>query len=175
MAMIDEHVDRSLAEVTRLREAAASLTEHLELLESPQRRRPGPIGADPVLLMEFMLYALRNPENRPRLAEHQRRWREFIAAVVRHDAERLGVEPPMSPEDAGAMLLAIDNGYLIGELIEPGSYEPGTYSRNLLVLQQLWEASIPASATGGHLIGHSAGAEADDTEADDTEAVVTKV
>lgn len=143
MAMIDDHVDRSLAEMARLIEIAPSPTEYLQLLESPERRREGPLGPNPVLHMEFMLYALRNPENRPRLAEHQRRWREVIASIVRSDSERLGIEPPFPLDDAAAMILAMDNGYLFNELLEPGSYTPGTFSRNMLALQQMWMASAP--------------------------------
>lgn len=146
MAMIDEHVERDLAELGRLFAVAASPQEYLELIESPERRREGPLGLDPVLYMEFTLYAVRDRANRPRLAEHQRRWREAVAAVVRRDAERLGIEPPMPVDDAAAMIIAMDNGYLLAELIEPGSYEPGTFSRNLLTLQSLWAAAVPGQA-----------------------------
>jgi len=145
MAMIDDHVDRNMAELDRLNETAAAPTDFIALIESPQRRRDGPLDINPVLQMEFTLYALRNPDNRPRLAEHQRRWRQVIEAVVRADCERLGVDPPMPVEDAAAMILAMDNGYLLSEMIEPGSYTPGTVSRNILVLQQLFEASTRSS------------------------------
>ena len=138
MAMMDEHVDRSMDEMTRLLDVAASPSEFVELMESPARRRDGPIGADPVLYTEFLLYALRNPQHRPRLADHQRRWREVIASVVRADADELGIELPMAVDDAAQMILAMDNGYLLAELIEPGSYAPGTFSRNLLALRELW-------------------------------------
>ena len=144
MAMIDDHVDRNMAELERLDGIASSPIEFVALIESPQRRRDGPLEIDPILQMEFTLYALRNPANRPRLAEHQRRWRQVIESVVRADCERLGVEPPMPVEDAAAMILAMDNGYLLSEMIEPGSYKPGIFSRNILVLQRLFQA---ASAT----------------------------
>lgn len=145
MAMIDDHVDRNMVELDRLNETAAAPTDFIAMIESPQRRRDGPLDIDPVLQMEFTLYALRNPDNRPRLAEHQRRWREVIEAVVRTDCERLGVDPPMPVEDAAAMILAMDNGYLVSEMIEPGSYAPGTVTRNILVLQRLFEASTRSS------------------------------
>jgi AcrR family transcriptional regulator len=145
MAMIDDHVDRNMAELDRLNETAAAPTDFIALIESPHRRRDGPLDINSVLQMEFTLYALRNPDNRPRLAEHQRRWRDVIGAVVRADCERLGVDPPMPVEDAAAMILAMDNGYLLSEMIEPGSYTPGTVSRNILVLQQLFEASTRSS------------------------------
>ena len=145
MAMIDDHVDRNMVELDRLNETASAPTDFIAMIESPQRRREGPLDIDPVLQMEFTLYALRNPDNRPRLADHQRRWREVIEAVVRADCERLGVDPPMPVEDAAAMILAMDNGYLLSEMIEPGSYTPGTVTRNILVLQQLFEASTRSS------------------------------
>ena len=141
MAMIDDHVDRTMVELDRLMNSADSPADFVGLIESPERRRDGPLDIDPVLQMEFTLYALRNPKNRSRLAEHQRRWRQVIETVVRADCERLGVEPPMPVEEAAAMILAMDNGYLLAEMIEPGSYEPGTVSRNILVLQQLFESS----------------------------------
>ncbi len=141
MAMIDDHVERDMAEMERLMDMAASPVEWVKLIESPERRRDGPLGTDPVLYMEFTLYALRNPNNRPRLADHQRQWREVIATVVRADNERLDVDPLMPVDEAAAMILAMDNGYLLSEMIEPGSYAPGTFSRNIVALQRLFEAS----------------------------------
>lgn len=123
---------------------------HVPRVLAPEYRAPRwiPVAAvvDMILQMEFTLYALRNPANRTRLAEHQRRWRHVIEAVVRADCERLGVDPPIPVEDAAAMILAMDNGYLLGELIEPGSYETGTFSRHLLMLQQLFESATRAEA-----------------------------
>lgn len=145
MAMIDDHVERDIAELERLMRVAASPTDWVELIESPERRREGPLGTDPVLYLEFTLYALRNPDNRPRLADHQRQWREVIAANIRAENARLGVDPPMPVKDAAAMILAMDNGYLLSEMIEPGSYAPGTFSRNIVWLQQLFEASVANS------------------------------
>lgn len=142
MAMIDDHVERDMAEMQRLMDMATSAVEYVELIESPERRHDGPLGTDPVLYMEFTLYALRNPANRSRLADHQRQWREVIASVVRADSERLGVDPPMPVDEAAAMILAMDNGYLLSEMIEPGSYAPGTFSRNITALQQLFEATV---------------------------------
>jgi len=141
MAMIDDHVERDMTEMQRLMDIATTAVEYVELIESTERRRDGPLGTDPVLYMEFTLYALRNPSNRPRLADHQRQWRDVIASVVRADSKRLGVDPLMPVDQAAAMILAMDNGYLLSEMIEPGSYAPGTLSRNIAALQRLFEAS----------------------------------
>ena len=142
MALLDDHVDRDMREMERLLELASSPLEFGALIESPERRHDGPLGRDAVLFMEFMLYALRHPSNRSRLAEHQERWRNVIATVVRADCDRLGVDPPMPVEEAASMILAMDNGYLLGELLEPGSYQPGTFARNITMLQSLFEASV---------------------------------
>ena len=57
MAMIDDHVDRNMAELDRLNETAAAPTDFIAVIESPQRRRYGPLDINPVLQMEFTLYA----------------------------------------------------------------------------------------------------------------------
>ena len=145
MALLDDHVDRDLREMERLRQQASSPVEFVGLIESPERRHDGPLGRNPILFMEFMLHALRNPSNRSRLADHQLRWRKVIATVVQADCDRLGVDPPMPIDDAAAMILAMDNGYLLGQLIEPGSYRPGTFARNIMMLQSLFEASAASS------------------------------
>lgn len=150
LAMVTEHAERNLAEMERIMALAETPQHYLELMESPERRRDGPFGPDSVLYIEFLLHALRTPANRPAIAEMHRRWREHVTSVVRRDAERLGIEPPMPAEEAAALIVALDNGYLLGELMEPGSYEPGTFSRNLLTLQRLWAASTPVAAGDGH-------------------------
>jgi AcrR family transcriptional regulator len=141
MAMIDDHFERNMDEVERLLSMSSSPTEYLQLMESPQRRREGPLANDAVLHMEFLLHALRDPANRARLAAHQHRWREIITALVERDAEVLGIAPPMTPAEAAEMILAMDNGYLLQQLLEPGSYREGTMTRHLLTLQRLWKAS----------------------------------
>ncbi len=74
-----------------------------------------------LLGIKFTLYAPRNRNGRPRLADHQRQWREVIASVVRADSERLGADPLMPVDEAVAMILVMDNGYLLSETIEPGN------------------------------------------------------
>jgi AcrR family transcriptional regulator len=145
MALIDDHVDRDMSEMERLFAQATSPIEFVTLIESPERRRDGPLG-DPILLMEFMLFALRNPSNRSRLGEHQQRWRKVIATVVQADCDRLGVAPPIPVNEAAAMILALDNGYLLAELLEPGSYEPGTFARNITMLQSWFAATVRSTS-----------------------------
>jgi len=140
MAMIDDHVEADLVEMERLRNMAVDVDEYLRLIESPERRRDDVLGATSVLHMEYLLYALRDPRNRPRLAMQRQRWRELIESIVRADFDRLGGDPPMSVEAAAAMIAALDDGYSLRELVEPGSYRVGTFSETLLALRRMWQA-----------------------------------
>jgi AcrR family transcriptional regulator len=136
LALIDQHVDESIAELERLRTVHPEPVDFLRSMESAERRRDGVVGDRVVLSMEFMLYALRNPANRPRLIERQRRWREHIAVILRETMEPADGFP-IPVEEAAEFILALDDGYLLHELIEPGSYRPGQFSEMLELLRSL--------------------------------------
>ena len=150
MAMIGEHVEQNQREMERLIALSESPTQYLELIESPERRRNGPFAEFPVLYMEFVLYAIRNPSYRETIAGYHARQREVAAQIVQRSAELNDVDVPMPVADVAALIHALDMGYLLQELIEPGSYAPGTFSRNLLTLQALWFSSqrSPNSESG---------------------------
>ena len=147
MAMIDDHLDSGLAEMERLRGLALDADDYLHLIESPERRRDDLLSATPMLHMEYLLYALRDPRNRPRLAQRQQRWREHIESVVRADFDAARGDPPMSVEAAAAMIAALDDGYALRELVEPGSYRAGMFSETLIALRRMWQAGNAGSTT----------------------------
>ena len=60
-------------------------------------------------------------------------------SIVRADFERIGGDPPMSVEAAAAMISALDDGYALHELVEPGSYRTGTFSETLIALRRMWQ------------------------------------
>ena len=147
LEMLNEHAQHNLEEMRRLSTITLTSTEFLEVLESPVRRQLGPLGTDHVLYMEFMLHAIRNPAHRARIAENHQRMRALTVEVLQRHSAALGLELPMEIEAAAAMINALDLGYSVHELIEPGVYEPGIFSRNLLVLQQLWVTAASAKPT----------------------------
>jgi len=61
----------------------------------------------------------------------------------------------MLVKEAAEMILAMDNGYLLSEMIEPGSYVPGTFSRNILMLQQLFESATKNDVTTSKRDSHT--------------------
>lgn len=134
LELIDAHGEESIAELDRLRQVHPEPLDFLASMES-ERRRDGLLGDRVVLSMEFLLYALRNPANRERLAERQRRWREHLVTMLRETMEPEGGFP-LPVEDVAEFILAVDDGYLLHELIEPGSYRPGMFSEVMVVLHR---------------------------------------
>ena len=107
-------------------------------MESDERRPATPIGQDGILYMELILYALRNPENRPRLVERQQRTHELNRAVVERVIESVGKPYPVSIDDAVTFIIAFDNGMQLLRLIEPDAYRPTQFSETLGAIHQLW-------------------------------------
>ena len=138
MAMLDEHVDQTIAEMERLIAQSSSVAEYLRVLESSERRRPGPFGDNSLLHVEFMLYALRNPKYRVRLRKRQERIRKMTLKILQLDVDQMGHDFPLSIEQVADFIVALDTGYMLAELIEPGSYKQGAFSNTLLALRTLW-------------------------------------
>ncbi len=141
LAMLDQHVDHNLAEMDRLLTVNPDPADFLLSLESPQRRHDGPFGTNSVLYLEFVLYALRNPGNRKRLAELEQKSLAFNQRVVQYQADTLGYELPLPVADIARFVEALDRGYLLQRLIDPGSYRDGDFANILLVLQSIVASS----------------------------------
>lgn len=136
MAMLDDHVDRTIAELERLLPLSASTEEYLTLIDTGDRSHVSAMAATSMLRMEFLLYALRNPVNRPKLVARQRRFHAFVSEIVRRDDARYG--PSSIPvEDVGGFICALDDGYSLHQLIDPEGYVRGAFSRNLIAIGKL--------------------------------------
>jgi AcrR family transcriptional regulator len=77
----------------------------------------------PRLYFEFVVHAARNPEFREELATRNRAMRERIAEVIRNWAANFPGQPPFSYEDLAMMLFCMADGFLIQQMIEPGTDE----------------------------------------------------
>ncbi len=140
MAMLEDHVESTIAEMERLMKKSVSIVDYLELIESPQRLRSGPLGENSVLHMEFILYALRNPKLRQRMRKRQEKMRKMTTKILELDVARSGHPLPMPIERVADFIVAMDIGYALNELIEPGRYAEGTFSSTLLALRSLWQS-----------------------------------
>lgn len=75
----------------------------------------------PRLYFEFVVYAARNPEFREELATRNRAMRERIGEVIRNWSADFSAKPPFAYEDIALMLFCMADGFLIQQLVEPGT------------------------------------------------------
>lgn len=111
VAVLDRRLDRRYTEVADAMLATRDPDAFVAALRSPAWKAAGRDDARRQWLMlrdEFRLFALRNPAAAERLARYDRRLRDYYVEAITHLLGQLGVEPPINPRLAAAMLLAID-------------------------------------------------------------------
>jgi AcrR family transcriptional regulator len=74
-----------------------------------------------VLMVEFSLYAMRNPAAQAELAERYRQLRGRLAELITKRHARRQASPPMPPEHLAALALATDAGLFLQYSAEPGA------------------------------------------------------
>lgn len=114
LALLDRHLADQLARVDALIGASsdAELKRGLRDASVEQMDAGNWFG---LLMLEFWLYAARDPRARAALADRYARMRERLARAL---AER-GAAPPRSPGDVASQLLALDAGLFLQHLIDP--------------------------------------------------------
>lgn len=146
--LLEVHTAANTAELDRLYASSDNPTDFVENIESSARRRTGPLdlGEDGgVLYVELLLFALRNPENRPRLLAHHRRLRETNLQMLAQIEEAEGRKYPAPLEDIVSLIMAIDIGLNLNHLVDPESHQADQFSELVGLLQRLWLASPPAA------------------------------
>jgi AcrR family transcriptional regulator len=122
ISMLRDHHDQTRQLVDRIVGEVADPVEMMHAATTLQTQRRSPIEG--VLYMEFMLYALRDPANRPMLAESRTLMRTTIAHAVVEHARRSGRNLPRPPEDVADVIMALDLGFSMHGLLDP-SQETG--------------------------------------------------
>lgn len=78
-----------------------------------------------LLFLDYWSRAVRDPVVGARFVEHRRVVRASLAAAIEGVASSLGLRSPLSADLIGLLLLALNNGLAIEELVEPGNVPPG--------------------------------------------------
>jgi AcrR family transcriptional regulator len=115
LAVLDRWLDDDIAHGRQINAGSRSARDALEQL----RELDGNRFADRdrfLLLTEFRLYALRNPEVAPRLAEYERRGIAWYADAIRTWAADL----PIPAEQLATLVLALENGIATLAHLAPG-------------------------------------------------------
>lgn len=144
-ALLDAHFDANHAEVERLYDKSVGVLEFIESMNSDERRRNLPVDDVGMLYMELTLYALRNPENRPRLLARHRGEKAIMRETLVQIQEDEGMDYPVSVDDVAEFLLAFDTGLLVHALIDPEGYDQQRWARTVTALHRIFTGELRAT------------------------------
>lgn len=136
--LLAESWDRNQAEVERLYEVSDDAESFITAMNSPDRAQTVPVAAPGLLFMDLTLYAMRDPVNRPWLAERHRHSHAAVSGFLARIAADLDIEIPGGLDDAATLLLALDTGLLFRDLVDPERRDDSAWTRLVMTLHQLW-------------------------------------
>lgn len=145
LAMLDDHVQRSIAHNLELLRTHPDTESFVEALQTKGGREHDPLHDLPLLHIELILYVARTPEHRPVLAEHLRSRRTLVGEIVAETLRSAGVTREVDVQDAGALLVAIEDGLRLHTLIDPSATPPDAFVQSVRALQELM---LDASSSG---------------------------
>ena len=88
------------------------------------------------LYQEFLVYAMRNPEARRKLAELERADIEALAALIRAEREKHGIEDTHSVEHAARFVVALMRGLFTMRLVETDAVDDALIASVLDFIQR---------------------------------------
>jgi AcrR family transcriptional regulator len=135
-AMLEDHVERSIAHHRKLLAHHRTPDDYVAALRATERNRRDPLGRAPLLHMELVLYVARAEKRRPELAKRLRARRKLVAEIVTSTTQVAGAAV-RDPGWAGAMLLALEDGFRLHRLIDPDSTPADSFFRAVNELRKL--------------------------------------
>jgi AcrR family transcriptional regulator len=120
LALLDKHLAAQLQQIEAL--YAIESSEELRTALGGRTEQEFAAARDfGVLLVEFSLYAMRNPAAQAELAKRYRQLRGRLAELIAKRYARHQIPPPMPPEHLAALALATDAGLFLQYSAEPGT------------------------------------------------------
>src|SRR5579871_2033377 len=146
IAMLEDHGERSLQHFRDLAKRFHDPADFLAAMRAAEAGRQDPLGRSPLLHMELILYVTRAAKRRPELVKRLRARRalmvEMFASVYGDTASR-----PIEPAVAGAILLALEDGFRLHRLIDPETTPADSFMRAVTMLQQALDGRTKTSQT----------------------------
>jgi AcrR family transcriptional regulator len=132
LAVLDEHLD---ADMTALRALAEhpSLPEFLAFIGGRAASQAADGERWRLLTAEFWLHALRNRELVPKLAARQRAARTVLASVITKLCQQAGIALAAPADDLASVMLAVDDGLMLQESLDPGAVPVDLRLRTMLL------------------------------------------
>ena len=141
IAMIEDHVARSIRRNLDLLATHDNLADYIDALKSMDRSRQDPLARSPLLHMEMILFVARAEKRRPELAERLRARRKLIADIVETASRNSGKNGALNPAWIGAIVLALEDGFRLHRLIDPETTPADSFLRAIGDLQKALGAS----------------------------------
>jgi AcrR family transcriptional regulator len=141
IAMIEDHVARSIRRNLDLLATHDNLADYINALKSMDRSRQDPLARSPLLHMEMILFVARAEKRRPELAERLRARRKLIADIVETASRNSGKNSSPNPAWTGAIVLALEDGFRLHRLIDPETTPADSFLRAIGDLQRALGAS----------------------------------
>jgi AcrR family transcriptional regulator len=133
LAVIEEREHRRVREVSEIYDSSADPAMFFaSLAESNLPRTDTEQWV--ILRVEFWLYAMRNPEVRPRLVERNRELIASVEKAVGAILERAGIEPLRPLRDLAAVVYGLDEGLSMLGLLDPEATPRNLYLDTLGLL-----------------------------------------
>jgi AcrR family transcriptional regulator len=136
IAMIENHVEQSIRRMHELLARHKNLADFIDALKTMDRSQQDPLGRSPLLHMEMILFVARAEKRRPELAKRLRARRKLIADIVATTAKDSGRNGVLSPAWAGAVVLAMEDGFRLHRLIDPETTPADSFLRAIGDLQR---------------------------------------
>lgn len=136
IAMLEDHVEQSIGRIRDLLERHRNLADFIEALKTVNRSQQDPLGRSPLLHMEMILFVARAEKRRPELAKRLRARRKLVTDIIQTTARNGGGTTIRNPVWAGALVLALEDGFRLHRLIDPETTPPESFFRAIGDLQR---------------------------------------
>ena len=136
VAMLEDHVEQTIRRNLDLLAKHQDLQDFIAAFRDMDRARQDPLGRSPLLHMEMILFVARAEKRRPELAKRLRARRQLVADIIETTARNSGRTTILDPAWAGALVLALEDGFRLHRLIDPDTTPPESFFRAIGDLQR---------------------------------------
>jgi AcrR family transcriptional regulator len=136
IAMLEDHVERSIARNLDLLAQHQDIDDFLNALKNMDRSKQDPLGRAPLLHMEMILFVARAEKRRPELAKRLRARRKLVSDIVETSLKSSGRPTALNPAWTAAIVLALEDGFRLHRLIDPETTPPDSFLHAISDLQR---------------------------------------
>lgn len=145
IAMLADHLERSAQHNMDLLARHRDPVGFVAALRDDDSSQLDPLGRAPLLHMELILYVARAEQHRPELARRLRARRAMIAEIIEGTSRPAGGDNFADPSWA-AMLLALEDGFRLHQLIDPDTTPEDSFLQAVQNLQRAIGIDRPGDA-----------------------------